>query len=534
MAAIPSLTQAFSALGNALKVPSASSFGSPSFVPPTLPAPKISTANMSPLGSKPAVPNMSMLTTPAPNMSTVTGPKVAPAPTVTPTQPKVTVPPTPTIPPAPTAPAAPSQPSSPYVKTPSGLTVDPNTGAVISGGDTSVTANNQPIVPQPYASYGSYGGGTPGSTAPGGGASNYDPLVTSPQAESAFSAYQGTLVPTEDELATQKKLNDLTTAAATAYTNTENQAIPLEFITGQKAALQRSQSALATPLTAQLSLLQAKRQMASTASKAALDRLDTQVAARRELAKPVSTAYGGTLSRYNPTTGQYETVVNPFGTASGTGVGDSTDITQLIGQAISEGRITADQVTRYGIPFIAQTLKSDPGYNFITQKASIGADTASLKTQQLYADSTDRAFKTANANLGQLVQFMQTAGINTGSTVPIINELQNKVKAGLTDPGAVAAFQAALAGLRAEYAQVLSRGGEVTEGQRAQAASLIPDNLTPQQLQQVADRLNIEGTNAVKEAQQKVKDIQNRLKSNPGGSNSSSSSSSSSGSIYDF
>jgi hypothetical protein len=39
-------------------------------------------------------------------------------------------------------------------------------------------------------------------------------------------------------------------------------------------------------------------------------------------------------------------------------------------------------VTRYGIPFIAATLKADPGYNFITQKASVGADSASLKTQQ--------------------------------------------------------------------------------------------------------------------------------------------------------
>jgi hypothetical protein len=74
----------------------------------------------------------------------------------------------------------------------------------------------------------------------------------------------------------------------------------------------------------------------------------------------------------------------------------------------------------------------------------------------------------------QLVSYMQSAGINAGSNVPIINELQNKVKAGVTDPGTIAAYEAALAGLRAEYAQVLSRGGEVTEGQRAQANSTHP------------------------------------------------------------
>lgn len=464
-------------------------------------------------------------------MSTVNGPVYSPPPTITPAA-NMSKPAVPQIAPATTSttnqPAVPSTSTSPYIKTPSGAVVDPNTGALISGAPSGtltaagVTSENSPAVPQAYGNYSSYGGGTPG-----GGGTSYDPMITSPAAEAAFQNYESSLVPSQDELDTMKRLNDLNASSQQAYTDTQNKPIPLEFITGQQAALQRSQSALSTPLTNTLSLLQAKRQMASTASKAALDRLDAQTAAKRELAKPVSTAYGGTTSRYNPQTGQYETIVNPFGSASGTANGTSSpNISDIIGQAIADGRITSDQVTRYGIPFIAATLEKDPGYNFITQKASVTADTASLKTQQLYADSTDRAFKTANANLAQLVGYMQSAGVNMGSTVPAINELQNKVKAGVSDPGTIAAFQAALAGLRAEYAQVLSRGGEVTEGQRAQAASLIPDNLTPAQLQQVTDRLNIEGTNAVKEAQQKVSDIQTRLKSNPGGSSGSSSSSS--------
>lgn len=139
------------------------------------------------------------------------------------------------------------------------------------------------------------------------------------------------------------------------------------------------------------------------------------------------------------------------------------------------------------------------------------ADAASLKKQQEYADSTQRAFNTANQNLQALIPFMKTAGVNNASDVPLINSLNNALKRGLTDAGTIAAYHAALAGLRAEYAQVLSRGGEVTEGQRAQASSLIPDDLTPVQLQQVANRLNIEGKNAVQEANAQIQTIKDRV-----------------------
>lgn len=441
-------------------------------------------------------------------------------------------------------PPTPSYTPAPYTTTNSGATVDPNTGSVVSGSPQQNASAGGPAVGSNTgnatgaSSYSASAGGAPALPYTGGG--SYNPLITNPQAEDLFKKYQSTLTPSADEVGAMTRLNALNTSAATAYTNTENQPIPLPFITGQQAALQRSQNLLATPLESQISLMQAQRTMAGTASKAALDRVDAQIAAARELAKPVATSYGGTLSRYNAKTGQYETVVNPFGSATGTASGTDTgsgSVTDVIGQAISEGRITADQVTRYGIPFIAAALQKDPGYNFVTQKASITSDTASLKTQQAYADSTSRAFNTANANLSQLVSYMTQAGINTGSTVPIINELTNKAKAGLLDPGAVAAYQAALAGLRAEYAQVLSRGGEVTEGQRAQAASLIPDNLTPQQLQQVTDRLKIEGNNAITEANAKVKEIQGRIGSNTGGSSGSGSASTSkagAGGLYDF
>lgn len=426
---------------------------------------------------------------------------------------------TPTTTPTPYTPA-------PYATTNSGATVDPNTGAVVTG--------SNPQQANASASIGSNTGNATGaagySSSAGGAPAPYgaSPYGSSPS--DLFGAYMSSLQPSSAESDAINKLTQLNTSAAQGYTNTENQPIALPFITGQQAALQRSQTQLATPLEQQISLLQAQRQMKQTGIQNLLD-----------FTKPVATTYGGTLSRYNPSTGQYDTVVNPFGTATGTATGTGTDITTQIGNAIASGQLTSDQVTRYGIPFIAATLAADPGYNFVTQKASVAANSASLKTQQSYLDTTQRAFNTANENLSAITQFMTTAGVNTGSTIPLINSLTNNVKAGVSDPGTIAAYQAALAGLRAEYAQVLSRGGEVTDTSRNAAATLIPDDLTPAQLQQVASRLNVEGQNAISAATQQVKQITSNVGSNVGGSggafsngSSTSSSSSSSGSIYDF
>lgn len=156
------------------------------------------------------------------------------------------------------------------------------------------------------------------------------------------------------------------------------------------------------------------------------------------------------------------------------------------------------------------------------------ADQASLMEQQKYADTTQRAFNTANDNLNSLVSYMTQAKINSSSGVPLINSLNNALQRGLVNPGVIAGYQSAISGLRSEYAQVLSRGGEVTDSARNQAKSLIPDNLTPIQLGQVAQRLNVEGSNAIKEANNQIQIIKNRASGKatkgPGGSTGTTSS----------
>lgn len=164
-----------------------------------------------------------------------------------------------------------------------------------------------------------------------------------------------------------------------------------------------------------------------------------------------------------------------------------------------------------------KAVATSPSFQSSTPEGQ--ANISSLVQQQGYADTTNRAYQTATSNLGTLNTFMQQTGINS-SDVPIINQIQNKIKAGLLAPGVVAAYQSSIAGLRAEYAQVLSRGGSVTDTERKSADTLIPDNLSPKQLATVTKQLSLEGTNAINEANSQVQSIKNRLS----GSNNSSSS----------
>lgn len=162
-----------------------------------------------------------------------------------------------------------------------------------------------------------------------------------------------------------------------------------------------------------------------------------------------------------------------------------------------------------------KAVQSSPSFQSSTPEGQ--ANISSLVTQQGYLDTTTRSYQTATSNLGTLQTFMQQNSINQ-SNVPIINQITNKVKSGIVDPGAIDAFKSSLAGLRAEYAQVLSRGGTVTDTERHTADALIPDDLNPQQLATVTKQLSLEGQNAIKESQAQVNTIKGRLSGQTQGS----------------
>lgn len=160
-----------------------------------------------------------------------------------------------------------------------------------------------------------------------------------------------------------------------------------------------------------------------------------------------------------------------------------------------------------------KAVAASPSFQSSTPEGQ--ANISSLVSQQAYLDTTTRSYQTATSNLGTLQTFMQQNNLNQAS-VPIINQIANKFKGQTNEAGVVDAFKSSIAGLRAEYAQVLSRGGQVTDSERNAANTLIPDDLNPSQLATVTKQLSLEGQNAINEAQAQVNKIKNRLGGNTG------------------
>ena len=210
---------------------------------------------------------------------TLSSPMTAPAPkpvnySIAPARPSITGPATFSRPPVapqpgfgsvPVASAASITPTTPAVPaattTSDGKTINPATGGVVNGADVNtqledikrqlLSIQNAPATPA-----------TP---------------VVSPQeagVTNAEAAYKATIPMTPEEEANQKALDDIKSGYSIGKANTENQPIPMEFITGQTASMEKRALALQQPLIAKAALLQAKRTSAVDASKFALERAD--------------------------------------------------------------------------------------------------------------------------------------------------------------------------------------------------------------------------------------------------------------------
>lgn len=82
---------------------------------------------------------------------------------------------------------------------------------------------------------------------------------------------QSLSTPDSEETATQKQLSDLEASRQLGLVSTEEKPIPLEFITGQKEAIERRAAALSVPLSAKLAALQARRQASLEGKKVELE-----------------------------------------------------------------------------------------------------------------------------------------------------------------------------------------------------------------------------------------------------------------------
>lgn len=208
----------------------------------------------------------------------------------------------------PSAPVQPPKPQmSPSQEIAQGLPIAPAGQAVNVGG--------KPYVPTAPASTPTTSSGAPINPATGGVVKPPAPPsqptmpIIPPKSktdvESALKAYTAAQQISPEEDAAQAELDRLQEGTILGLNKIRDQAIPMDFITGQSASLERRGLALQVPLEQKLARMQAKRQAAIEGSKFALERADK--AATEE--KPIEV--NGQLVQRDPTTGEYKTV---FGT----------------------------------------------------------------------------------------------------------------------------------------------------------------------------------------------------------------------------
>lgn len=177
---------------------------------------------------------------------------------------------------------------------------------------------------------------------------------------------------------------------------------------------------------------------------------------------------------------------------------------------------------------------SDGTISLVNDGAAItgAADKTSASTLTGQINSLTPAYNAANQDFTYLTNFMQSAGINQ-SNIPAINQVQQAIQAKALDPGALAEFKAGIASLRTNYAALLGSRGETPTQAGSDAQSLVPDTLSPAQLTQVQNALNVNGKNIIDANQSQLENILSKY-GGTAGSTGLNTSTSSGGSIYDF
>lgn len=164
----------------------------------------------------------------------------------------------------------------------------------------------------------------------------------------------------------------------------------------------------------------------------------------------------------------------------------------------------------------ARAAELDASGQISSNKAKLTALTTSLGQQTTYLNTMERSINTVDDNL-KILQGL--AGKVNKSDKPIVNEITNKANSKYFGSGDLAAYKSALQTVRTEYANILARGGQVSDSVRAEAAQLIPDNINKSQLNQVLDVLKTEGQNVKNSAQKQVDDVSNNINNIIGGGN---------------
>lgn len=139
---------------------------------------------------------------------------------------------------------------------------------------------------------------------------------------------------------------------------------------------------------------------------------------------------------------------------------------------------------------------SDGSYTLVPAAAAAlgAANAANVSTNLQQMSQINAAINSSTQTLQTTTSFMNQYGINQ-SGVSILSQLQLAVGKQTAPAGAVAAWQADLNALRSDYAQYLTgRSGSIA-GTNDEAASAIPDTVSPDQLAQIVGQMQVDGQN---------------------------------------
>lgn len=375
-----------------------------------------------------------------------------------------------------------------------------------------------------YASGGSSSSNTGSPTAPVVPPPAPTALDTAQNADdAALKAYLDSQKPTSDETDTQTALDNITASEKSGYQNTEEQAIPMGFITGEQSAIEKRATNLAEPLNQKLARIQAARTASLDASKFALDRADSAVASAKSAVAPTTVAGGSSLVTKDPVTGKYSTVFTapkdttptasiqeynfaktPAGgnykgtfteyqqskSSNGSGLAAGTSPELLA--AITAGTIDPNKLNSRTLPIYNAIAQAS--VNAVGSHASAAGETKAVTDLTSYKSTATRVLGVIDKNLPLVAGLADK--VNT-SGIPGLDSIIQGVKSYTGNDPDVIKYVNSLKTLRSEYAQMLSKGNAPSESDKSEAAQAIPAGLSSAGYQALGEQLKLEANNII-------------------------------------
>lgn len=267
-------------------------------------------------------------------------------------------------------------------------------------------------------------------------------------------------------LAERKRLEDLRNSYANRTAGLERSGAGMSVIGGEEGIMNRQQAAqegvISQNLASAIATQQTRGGFLGTAA---------------GLTKPITGVPYGTQT-IDPITGL------PMG--SGGGDMNPANAIPSLADQVMNGQMSIDQANsalggNIGLTTALrnQIIQKNPNFNFIQSNAQAQAQATSIGQTGALGGQLTKQADTVKAHMTTLQNAYNQLGTNYG--FPLINKGINAIKEQFGN-GPLQAYDIALQNVRDELAKILG-GGMATEGSRATAKSLLPDNMTPAQLQ---------------------------------------------------